>query len=93
MILSPKLCEWIQAPGSALPDQTKNGREIVGEDDGTESAAIDQPGSSEDLPFLLNDDLSALCGVSWDGVWVLPCSTLIDLQELLGDVLETANGR
>jgi len=93
MVFVPKLGEWIQAPGITLPDQTKNGREIVGEDDETEPTAVDQSGSLEDLLFLLNDDLGTVWGIGRDGIRVLPRSALVDLQELLGDVLDTTNGK
>ena len=76
-----------------MPDQTKNGGEIVGENNGTEPTTVDQLGGLEDLLVLLNDDLSAVWSVRWDGIRVLPRSTFIDLQELLGDVLDTTGGK
>ena len=88
MIFFPKLGERIQAPSVALPNQAKNGREIIGENDKTEPAAVNQPCGLEDLLFLLNDDLGAFWGVCWDGVWVPPRSAFVDLQELLGDILD-----
>ena len=92
MVLSPELAEWIQAPGVALPDQPENGRKIIGEDNETEPATVNRPGGLEDLFFLLDDDLGTVLRVRWDGVRVLPRSAFVDLQELLGDVLDTANG-
>ena len=92
MVLSPELAERIQAPGVALPDQPENGRKIIGEDNETEPATVNRPGGLEDLFFLLDDDLGTVLRVGWDGVRVLPRSALVDLQELLGDVLDTANG-
>ena len=91
MVLSPELAERIQAPGVALPDQPENGRKIIGEDNETEPATVNRPGGLEDLFFLLDDDLGTILRVGWDGVRVLPRSTLVDLQELLGDVLDKAN--
>lgn len=41
----------------------------------------------EDFLFLIRDGLEAVWCVSWYGVRVPPCSTLIDLQELLGNIL------
>ena len=93
MSLGPELREYIQAPGIALPDQPKNRREIVGEDDETEPAAVDRPGCLEDFFFLLKDNLSPLWRTVWNGVRVLPGSTLIDLQKLLGDVLDTNDSK
>ena len=93
MSLGPELREWIQAPGIALPDQPKNRREIVGEDDETEPAAVDRPGCLEDLFFLLKDNLGPLWRAMWNGVRVLPGSTLIDLQKFLGDVLITKGNK
>jgi len=93
VVFLPEFGEWIQAPGITLPDQTKNGREIVGEDDETEPTAVDQSGSLEDLLFLLNDDLGTVLPVGRDGMGVLPRSALVDLQELLGDVLDTTKGK
>ena len=92
VIFFPELGEWVQAPGIALPDQTENGREIVGENDETEPTAVDQPGGLEDFLLLLNDDFSTVWGVGWDGIGVLPRPALIDLQEFLGDVLYTTSG-
>ena len=93
VIFAPELGEWIQAPGVALPDQTKNGREVVGEDDETEPTAVDQSGSLEDLLFLLDNDLSTVWRVGRDGIRVLPRSAFVNFQELLGDVLDTSNGK
>ena len=93
MTFAPELGQWIQAPGVALPDQTKHGREIVGENNGTEPTTVDQPGGLEDLLFLLDDDFSTIWGANWDGIRVLPRSALIDLQELLGDILHTISGK
>ena len=90
MIFGPELGEWIQAPGITLPDQTKNGREIVGKDDEAKPAAVDQSGSLEDLLVLLNDVLGTVWRIGRDGIRILPRSALVDLQELLGDVLEPA---
>ena len=87
MILLPKLTEWIQVPGIALPDQAKNCREVVGEDDETEPTAVDQPCSLEDFIVLVGDGLGAAFFTVWNSVWVAPRSTLIDLQDLLGDIL------
>ena len=89
MILLPELAEWIQAPVVSLPDQTEDGREIVGENDKTEPAAIDQSGGLEDFLFLLNDNLGAVWSVRWNLVWVLPRSALVDFQEFLGNILDT----
>jgi len=93
VVLLPELGKRIQAPGIALPDQTENGREVVGENDETEPTAVDQSGGLEYLLFLLNDDLGAVCGVGWDRIRILPRSALVDLQELLGDVLGTTSGK
>jgi len=82
MIPVPELAEYIQAPGVPLPDQTKDGREIVGENDETEPTAVDQSCRLEYFIVLL--DLVA-CGKR---PWVPPRPTLIDLQEFLGDVLD-----
>ena len=92
VVFAPELGERIQAPGITLPDQTKNRREIVGEDDETEPTAVDQSGSLEDLFFLLDDDLGTVWRVGRDRIRVLPRSALVDLQEFLGDVLDT-NGK
>ena len=88
MIFPPKLAEWVQVPAVALPNQAKNGREIVGENDETEPAAVDQPCSLEYFIILLGNDTATACFVAWDGVWVLPRSALIDIQELLSDILD-----
>ena len=96
VIFLPKLAEWVQAPAIALPDQAKNGREIVRENDETKPTAVDRSRDLEDFLFLVHDDFGAVFGVRWNGVWILPRSALIDLQELLGDILngwETANER
>jgi hypothetical protein len=87
VIFPPKLAEWIQAPAVALPDQAKNGRKIVRKHDETKPTAVDRSCNLEDFLFLVRDDLGAVWGASWDVVWVLPGSALIDLQELLGDIL------
>ena len=90
MVLLSELAEDIQAPGVPLPDQTEDGREIVGENDETEPAAVDQPCSLEDFIILLCNDTATACFVVWDGVWVLPRSALIDIQELLSDILDSS---
>ena len=87
MIFFPKLAERIQAPTVALPDQAKNGREIVGENDETKPTAVDRSCDLEDFFFLIHDDLVAVGRVLWDGVWVMPGSALVDLQELPGNIL------
>ena len=87
MILLPKLTEWVQAPVIALPDQAENCREVVGEDDRTEPTAVDQPCGLEDFILLVGEGLGAAF-TAWNSVWILPRSTLIDLQDLLGDVLD-----
>ena len=71
-----------------MPDQTEDGREIVGENDKTEPTTVDQSGGLEDLLFLLDDDIVTLWRVGWDRIRILPRSALVDLQELLGDVLD-----
>jgi len=88
MILIPELAEDIQAPGVSLPDQAENGREIVGENDETKPATVDQSGGLEDFLFLLNDDFSSVWCVFGDGVWVLPCSAFINLEEFLSNILD-----
>ena len=93
MILLPELAEYIQAPSIPLPDQAEDGREVVGKDDETEPTAVDQSGSLEDLLFLLNNDLSTVWRVGRDGIRVLPRSAFVNFQELLGDVLDTSNGK
>ena len=87
MILLPELAEHVQAPGIPLPDQAKNGREVVGKDNHTEPTAVNRPCGLEDLIVLLGDDSSAAfaCG---DGSWVVPRFAFVDLQELLSDVLD-----
>jgi hypothetical protein len=49
----PELAEGVQAPSITFPDQAKNGREVVGENDETEPTAVNQPSGLEDLFFLL----------------------------------------
>ena len=88
MIEFPELAEWVQAPSITFPDQAKNGREVVRENDETEPAAVDQPSGLEDLLFLFDDEVSAVFCAGWDGIRVLPRSALVDLQELLGDILD-----
>lgn len=88
MIFLPKVAERIQAPVVALPDQAENRGKIVRENDKTKPTAIDRPCDLEDFLFLFYDDLGAVWGVCWKFVWVAPRSTLIDLQEFLGDVLD-----
>jgi hypothetical protein len=87
MIFLPKLAKWVQTPTVSLPDQAKDGREVVRENDETKPAAVDGSCDLEDFFFLLDDNVAAVWSVGWDGGWVLPRSTLVDLQELLGDVL------
>jgi hypothetical protein len=41
----------------------------------------------ENFLFLIHDDLGAVFSVGGDLIWVLPRSAFIDLQELLGDIL------
>jgi hypothetical protein len=41
VIFFPKLAEGIQTPAVALPDQTENGGEIVGENDETKPTTVD----------------------------------------------------
>ena len=89
MILLPKLTEWVQAPAVALPDQAKNCREVVGEDDETEPTAVDQPCGLEDFIVLVGDGLGAAFLIVRNGVWIPPRSAFIDLQDLLGDVLDS----
>ena len=88
MIEFPELAEGVQAPSITFPDQAKNGREVVGENDETEPAAVDQPSDLEDLFFLLDDGVGTVFRAGWDGIRVLPRSALVDLQELLGDILD-----
>ena len=88
MVLLSELAEDIQAPGIPLPDQTEDGREIVGENDETEPAAVDQSRGLEDLVILGGNSLGAIFFVCGDGIRVVPGSTFIDLQEFLGDVLD-----
>ena len=64
---------------------------MVGENNGTEPTPVDQASGLKDLLPLLKDDLSTVWYVSWDGIRVLPISALIDLQELLGDILDTTS--
>jgi hypothetical protein len=88
VIDAPELAEGVQAPSITFPDQAKNGREVVGENDETEPTAVNQPSGLEDLFFLLDDDVSAVFCAGWDGIRVLPRSALVDLQEFLGDILD-----
>ena len=64
---------------------------MVGENNGTEPTAVDQASGLKGLLPLLKDDLSTVWYVSSDGTRVLPISALIDLQELLGDILDTTS--
>ena len=93
MIFLPELAKHIQAPGTSLPDQAENGREVVGKHDKTEPTAVNQPRGLEDLFVLLSDDSIAVLCVRRDGVRVLPRPAFIDLQELLGDVLDVTKSR
>ena len=81
MVFLPKLAERIQTPAIALPDQAENRREIIGENDETKPATVDRSRDLEDFLILLHES------VGRDSAWVLPRSTLVDLQELLGDIL------
>ena len=92
MVFLPELAEHIQAPTVPLSDQAENGREVVGENDETEPTTVDRPRGLEDLIVLLSDDPSPVVFVCRDGVWVLPCLALIDLQELLCDILDVTKG-
>ena len=83
MIFLPKLAERVQTPAIALPDQAENRREIIGENDETKPATVDRSRSLEDFFILLHES------VGWDSAWVLPRFTLIDLQQLLGNILNT----
>ena len=93
MIFLPELAEYIQAPSVPLPDQAKNGGEVVGENDEAEPAAVDQPCGLEDLIILFSDDPGTTLCVCRDNVWVLPRFAFIDFQELLGNVLDVMKGR
>jgi len=88
MIFLPELAEYVQTPSTPLPDQTENGRKVVGKDDETKPTAINGPCGLEDLIVLLSDDSSTALRVCGDGVRVLPSSAFIELQELLSDVLD-----
>lgn len=87
MVLLSELAEHVQAPGIPLPDQAEDGREIIGENDETEPAAVDQSRGLEDLIVLGGNSLGAINFICRDGIRVLPRSTFVDLQEFLGDVL------
>lgn len=87
MILLPKLAKHVQAPGIPLPDQAKNGREVVGKDNHTEPAAVNRPCGLEDLIVLLGDDCIVVS--AWgDGIRVVPRVAFVDLQEFLSNVLD-----
>lgn len=88
MVPLSKLAKWVQTPAIPLPDQAKNGREIVREHDEAEPSAVDQSCGLEDFLLLPYDDLVAFWRVERNGVRVPPSSTLIDLQELLGNILD-----
>lgn len=91
MIFLSELAENIQTPGIPLPDQAKNGREIVGENNETKPAAVNRSRGLEDLFFLLNDGFSAVWCVGGDRVGVLPRPAFIDLEEFLSNVLDWVN--
>ena len=90
MVLLPELAEHVQAPGTPLPDQAENGREVVGENDHTEPTAVDQSRSLEDLVILGGNFGGAVLS---DGVRVLPFFPFVDLQEFLGNVLDETKSR
>jgi hypothetical protein len=83
----PELAEGVQAPSITFPDQAKNGREVVGENDETEPTAVNQPSGLENLFFLL-DDVGTAFRAGWDGIRVLPRSALVDLQKFLCYILD-----
>lgn len=87
MIIVPNLAEGIQAPAAALPDQSKDGTEVVREDNATEPTDVAQTCSLEDFFFLLKDLFGPLGVVCWNFVGVLVGTTLVDLQDLLSNVL------
>lgn len=87
VIFLPKVAEYIQAPAVSLPDQTKDGREIIRENNEAKPAAVDRSRDLEDFFVLVPNKLGAVLPVLWDGVRVLPRLALVDLQKLLGDIL------
>lgn len=87
MVFVPNFTEGVQAPAASLPDQTKNGTEVIREDNATEPTNVAQTCSLEDFFFLGKDLFIPLGIVRWDGVWIHVSATFVDLEDLPGNVL------
>ena len=87
MILIPNLTKGVQAPTISLPNQSKNGTEVVGEDNTTKPTNVTQTCSLEDFFFLTKDLFAPLGIVCWDRVGVFIGATFVYFENLPSDVL------
>lgn len=79
--------ERIQTPSATVSDHAQNSTEVIREHDGGEPAAVTQTSGLENFLLLIQKDLCSVGSISRDGFWILPCATLVDLEQLGGDIL------
>jgi hypothetical protein len=77
----------IQAPGAALANEAENAANVVCKHGTSEPRAIDEARRLKDLLFLGVDFLLAMRVLQGDIIWVLPRTTLINLNQFVSDVL------
>jgi hypothetical protein len=93
LIISYTGREWLgkprtlKAPGAALANEAENAANVVRKDGTSEPSAIDETRRLKDLLFLSGDFLLALRVLQGDIIWVLPRTTLINLNQFVRDVL------
>lgn len=73
--------QWVKSPSIPVPDQTKNGTNVVTEDDLHEESAVDEPCAVKYF-IVLSQFLRLVLGRR-----VLISSTLVDIENFSGNIL------